>query len=74
MLFTKRLYYFAYEFVDLLIFLVLWASLWCIYDYMIEKYVGTDRKRVMHANIAIFCVGLIFLFIKHTLIKSPYIS
>ena len=73
MSFKKRLFYFAYEFADLLIFLVLWASLWYIYDYMIAEYVGEDKHKVLRANIVVFVVGVVLLFIKHTLVKSPYV-
>jgi uncharacterized protein with PQ loop repeat len=74
MLFNKRLFYFIYEFADLLIFLVLWASLWYIYDYVIDRYVGTDKEKVLRTNIIVFVVGVILLFIKHTLVKSPYVG
>lgn len=74
MLFTKKLFYFAYEFADLLIFLVLWASLWYIYDYLIDRYIGTDREKVIRTNLIIFSVGVILLFIKHTMVISPYVS
>ena len=70
---TRRLFYFAYECADLLIFLVLWASLWYIYDYLIAKYVGDDKHKVLRANIVVFVVGLVFLLIKHTLVKCPYV-
>jgi hypothetical protein len=73
MSFTNRLFYFAYEVVDLLIFLVLWASLWYIYDHLIAEYVGVDKHKVLRANIIIFIVGVILLFIKHTLVRSPYV-
>jgi hypothetical protein len=74
MSFTKRFFYFAYEFTDLLIFLVLWASLWYIYDYCIDKYIGVDKKKVLRTNLIVFAVGVILLFIKHTLVKSPYVG
>lgn len=73
MSFTKRLFYFAYEFADLLIFLVLWASLWYIYDHLIAEYVGDDKHKVLRTNIVVFVVGVVLLFIKHTLVKSPYV-
>ena len=73
MSFIKRLFYFAYEFADLLIFLVLWASLWYIYDHLIDEYVGSDKHKALRTNIIIFVVGVVLLFIKHTLVKSPYV-
>lgn len=74
MSFTKRLFHFAYEFADLLIFLVLWASLWFIYDYLIDRYIGIEKEKVLITNIIVFAVGVILLFIKHTLVKSPYVD
>jgi hypothetical protein len=74
MSFAKRLFYFAYEFADLLIFLILWASLWYIYDYIIEKYISQNKDTVYRTNIIIFAVGVLLLFIKHTLVKSPYVG
>lgn len=74
MSFGKRLFYFAYEFADLLIFLLLWASLWYIYDYIIAEYVGADKKRVLYTNLAVFSSGALLLLIKHTLVKSPYVG
>lgn len=74
MLFTKRLFYFAYEFADLLIFLLLWASLWYIYDYIIAEYVGVDKNSVLYTNLAVFGSGTLLLLIKHTLVKSPYVG
>ncbi len=72
MSFKNRLFYFAYEFADLLIFLLLWASLWYVYDYIIDKYIGDDNDKKLRTNLAVFGVGVVLLFIKHTLIKSPY--
>jgi len=74
MSFTKRLFYFAYEFADLLIFLVLWASLWYVYDYIIAEYIGTDKYHVLKTNLIVFGSGVLLLFIKHTLVTSPYVS
>ncbi len=74
MTFTKRLFYFAYEFADLLIFLLLWASLWYIYDYIIAEYIGTDKYLVLKTNLIVFGSGVLLLFIKHTLVTSPYVG
>lgn len=74
MSFTNRLFYFAYEFADLLIFLLLWASLWYIYDYLIAEYIGDDKKRVLYTNLVVFGSGTLLLLIKHTLVKSPYVG
>ena len=74
MTFSKRLFYFAYEFADLLIFLLLWASLWYVYDYIIAKYIGTDKHKILLTNLMVFGSGVVLLFIKHTLIKSPYVG
>jgi len=74
MSFGRRLFYFAYEFADLIIFLLLWASLWYIYDYLVAEYIGDDKKRVLYTNIGVFASGTLLLFIKHTLVKSPYVG
>lgn len=74
MTFTKRLFYFAYEFADLLIFLLLWASLWYIYDYIVAEYIGTDKYLVLKTNLIVFGSGVLLLFIKHTLVTSPYVG
>jgi len=74
MTFKKRLFYFAYEFADLLIFLLLWASLWYVYDYIIDRYIGSDKDKILKTNLAVFGSGVVLLFIKHTLIKSPYVG
>lgn len=68
----KKLFRFGYEFIDLIIFLLLWASLWNVYDYLINTFVTKDKLKLF-ANLIIFIVGTILLFCKHMLIKSPFI-
>jgi hypothetical protein len=74
MSFGKRLFYFAYEFADLLIFLLLWASLWYIYDYIIAEYIGDEKNSVLYTNLVVFGSGTLMLLIKHTFVKSPYVG
>lgn len=72
---SQRFFYFSYEVIDLVIFLLLWASLWYIYDYLLEKYVDLQNKeKIFAVNLAVFITGIILLLVKHTLIQSPYFS
>lgn len=71
----QRLFYFSYELIDLIVFLLLWASLWYIYDYLIEKYIDiNDKDKIFTVNLSVFITGIILLGIKHILIQSPYFS
>lgn len=60
---------FGIEIFDIIVYLVLWASLWSIYDYLIEKYVGKlYDMRTFIINMVIFILGVIVLLVRNILI------
>jgi hypothetical protein len=60
---------FSVEVFDLVIYLILWASLWRIYDYIIDTYVGSGNEiKTIKFNIAVFIMGIIALLLRNMII------
>lgn len=60
---------FGIEVFDLIVYLVLWVSLWSIYDYMLNKYVGDYHEyKTFKFNIAVFLLGIIALLVRNMII------
>jgi len=69
-----HLYIFGYDFFDLVIFIFLWVGGWNILEYVIAQYVDTnDKVAYAKANVVVTLIGIALLYIKHWLLKSPYI-
>lgn len=69
-----HLYIFGYDFFDLVIFIFLWVGGWNILEYVISQYVDTnDKVAYAKANVVITMIGIALLYIKHRLLKNPYI-
>lgn len=64
----NKLYSFHIDIVDLFIYVLAWASMWYIYDYMILKYVGTNPETVFYANVAILAIAVLLLLIRNMFI------
>lgn len=62
---SSKLYSFHIDILDLIIYVLAWASLWYIYDYMIIKYCGTDQERILRLNIYIFIVAVSLILIRN---------
>lgn len=68
------LYLFGYDFIDLVVLLFLWSGGWHILEYIIAQFVNTNNKVVyLKANIIVILIGIALLYIKHRLLKSPYV-
>jgi uncharacterized protein with PQ loop repeat len=60
---------FSIEVFDLIIYLILWASLWGVYDYLVNKYVGAyHTDKVFKFNILVFLLGIIALLVRNMII------
>lgn len=60
---------FGIETFDLIVYLILWASLWSVYDYMITKYIGDYHEyKTLKFNIAVFILGIIALLVRNIVI------
>jgi len=60
---------FGIEVFDLIIYLILWASLWNTYDYLFEKYVGAyHTEKSFKINITVFLLGIIALLVRNMII------
>ncbi len=60
---------FGIEVFDLIVYLILWASMWHIYDYLIEKYVGEYiEQKTFKFNIAVFILGILALLLRNMII------
>lgn len=51
------------ELFDLLIYILLWASLWHIYGHIMDNYIAPDQ--VLHVNAILLVVGIVLLVIKN---------
>jgi hypothetical protein len=69
-----HLYLFGYDFFDLIIFIFLWVGGWNILEYVISQYIDiSDRDAYFKANVFVIVIGIALLYIKHRVLKSPYI-
>jgi hypothetical protein len=60
---------FGIEVFDLIVYLILWASLWSIYDYSVEKYVGDyHAEKTFKFNVSVFLMGIIALLLRNMII------
>jgi hypothetical protein len=60
---------FGLEVFDLIVYLILWASLWSIYDYLVNKYVGDyHEEKTFKFNISVFLMGIIALLLRNMII------
>lgn len=60
---------FGIEVFDLVVYLILWSSLWGVYDYLVEKYVGDyHAEKTFKFNIAVFLLGIIALLVRNMII------
>lgn len=65
---NSKLYSFHIDILDLIIYVLAWASLWYMYDYMIFKYCGTDQDRILHMNLIIFVFAAILILLRNLFI------
>jgi hypothetical protein len=57
---------FVVEVFDLVVYLILWASLWYVYDYFIEKYIGSANElKTVKFNVAVFILGIFVLLLRN---------
>ncbi len=69
-----HLYLFGYDFFDLIIFIFLWVGGWNILEYIIAQCIDTnDKEAYFKANVFVVVIGIALLYIKHRVLKSPYI-
>lgn len=68
-----RVSVFVYELIDLTVFVILWAGLWYIYDFLMHKYVGDTLDKTIYVNIGMACFGIVLLFLKNRFIQNPYL-
>lgn len=60
---------FGIEVFDLIVYLILWSSMWSMYDYLVEKYVGAyHAEKTFKFNIAVFLLGIIALLVRNMII------
>ena len=60
---------FGIEVFDLIVYLILWSSMWSMYDYLVEKYVGDyHAEKTFKFNIAVFLLGIIALLVRNMII------
>ena len=62
---NSKLYSFHIDILDLIIYVLAWASLWYIYDYMMIKYCGDDQECILRLNIYIFGVAAILILMRN---------
>lgn len=54
---------FISEIIDAVIYLLIWANMWYIYDYILDEYVSTTNKhKLLRVYIIMLCVALLLLF------------
>jgi hypothetical protein len=69
-----HLYLFGYDFFDLIIFIFLWVGGWNILEYIICQFIDVnDKVAYCKANMLVIVIGIALLYIKHRVLKSPYV-
>lgn len=61
----KKIYSFHIDIFDVFIYVIVWAGMWNIYDYYINKYYGNSDEAFLKGNIIMLCIGTILLFIRN---------